>query len=108
MKFPLVLAAVLTFAASCKKDQAPTQPATTETIDTLYPGDYFPAYPNSYWSYIDENGVISTKTTDTAYGLKRFGLNEPYYMVPKYDGQFVNKYVTHDQNYFTTRLCRIM
>lgn len=54
--------------------------------DTIFPEEYFPAYPGSYWVYT--NGV--TKTTEAYYRLHTVNSEDVY--VPVYDGEIVNGY----------------
>lgn len=65
-----------------------------EEMEILYPKDYFPAYPASYWTYSDGNTV----KVETGYHLHSYedsiGSNhktEEMY-VPKIDGQYVYEY----------------
>ncbi|PWH84890.1 hypothetical protein [Brumimicrobium oceani] len=44
---------------SCEKEDYPnTGQGNTRCFDPEIPGDYFPAYANSWWSYYDENNEI--------------------------------------------------
>lgn len=62
---------------ACKKEQ---------NYETLFPEEYFPAYPGSYWVY--SNGI--TKTTEAYYRLHTVNSEDVY--VPVYDGKIVNGY----------------
>lgn len=55
---------------SCKKECPPTNnpsiPNTT-LYDTIFPLDYFPAFPGSYWRYVNSNNDTSLITTEPEY-----------------------------------------
>jgi hypothetical protein len=62
---------VITSMFACKKDESildnnPTNPNTT-TYDTIFPLDYFPAFPGSYWKYVDSNNDTTIIKTDSLY-----------------------------------------
>lgn len=65
------------FFMQCKKDspipEVITALATTSVImDTIYPSSYFPAYPKSYWRYLDTNGDTSAVYTSNTYIKDRY------------------------------------
>lgn len=57
------------FGTSCKKDQAAQSSGNTSTqvYDTVYPLSYFPAYPGSWWKYVDSNNDTTENTTAPGY-----------------------------------------
>jgi len=75
MKYLLVFFLILLFA--CKKDKnkdnAPEQPVNTTSpaspkkIDTIQPQAYLPAFPGSWWKYVNEKGETVTNTTGSDY-----------------------------------------
>ncbi len=66
--------------------------------DTVPMGEYFPAYPNSYWIYLNLDGDTVIHKTDTIYSLHSnyHPYQNPYdttkYYACKYDGRTVKKY----------------
>jgi len=68
-------------------------------IDTIFPGDYFPIYPNSYWMYLTSNDDTVIHKADSIYFLNTN--YDPYknpwdsslYYAPKYDGKTVKGYL---------------
>lgn len=61
--FSVILLCVL--IASCKKEETPSEPIPCEptitqvhSYDTIYPSEYFMAYPGSWWEY--DNGLIDS------------------------------------------------
>lgn len=81
----LILLFGILFFNSCKEDPIP---------DTIYPKDYFPVYPGSWWLY--SNGEL--KTTSSGYVLHVYeaDIASPYEteetFVPYWDGHFVYGY----------------
>lgn len=84
----------------CKKKDVPNdtdKPGVTATvipIDTLLPGSYFPAYPGSYWNYVDDKNASVSHTTGPVYVLDSIPNYNSIYTatsvtkayVPTYDG----------------------
>jgi hypothetical protein len=75
--FSLFLIAL--FFIQCKKDSAspevitaPIPVPTSVIMDTIYPSNYFPAYPKSYWRYLDTNGDTSAVYTSNTYIKDRY------------------------------------
>jgi hypothetical protein len=93
MKFiHLAIIACLLILVSCKKDE--------KVYEVIYPGPYFPVYPNSWWKYMNQDSVISYHYADQAYRLNKFIIwededkttfSDPCY-VPFYDGQPIYGY----------------
>lgn len=52
----LLPAFILLFLLYSCKDNSPLTPTVNNTVDTLFPGTYLPAYPGSYWNYVDTLG----------------------------------------------------
>ncbi len=61
----LVIIFLVFFFMSCKKDVAVPAANSSVAFDTLYPNSYLPAYPGSYWKYMDSNGDTSGIYTGT-------------------------------------------
>jgi hypothetical protein len=55
--------------SSCKKEKSHGYVTNTHlnSYDTIFPLDYFPAYPGSYWKYVDCQGDTIQYATDTVY-----------------------------------------
>ena len=68
-------------------------------IDTLFPRDYFPVYPNSYWIFKTSNNDTIVHKTDSIYFLNTNydPYKNPYdsslYYAPRYDGKTVKGYL---------------
>lgn len=83
--FGLILLFGIVFFNSCKEDPEP---------ETIYPEDYFPVYPGSWWLY--SNGEL--KTTSSGYVLHAYeaDIASPYEteeaFVPYWDGHYVYAY----------------
>jgi hypothetical protein len=72
MKALAVLSICLLFMySSCKKEENNNYPI-------IYPGSYFPVYPNSWWKYIDQDSVIIIDSTGPSYLLDRYKLLGDY------------------------------
>ena len=94
----------------CKKDspilELNVKPSPTNIImDTIYPGSYFPAYPKSYWRYIDTNGDTSALYTSDTYVKDRYindfvnhTIDSAY--VPICNGIPIYGYKEHRSDYF--------
>jgi len=52
----LIVMLLFLFTTGCKKDSPVTE--ITACTDEQFPGEYFPAYPNSWWEYINDNNEI--------------------------------------------------
>lgn len=105
-----------TFSCSKKKVEFPELEPPVKIVDTLFPLEYFPAYPGSYWTYFDSvsNTTITCKTdsvykTDSYYDAHDGAYTDEHY-VPYYCGYPVYHYsfrVTPSSvkdSYFTTFL----
>lgn len=94
------------FGCKKKEDNSPIVPDTTShvqidttVIDTIFPGNYFPAYPGSHWTYLTSDGDTNFHSTDSTY--KIFSHYDPFYnendsslyYAPLYDGSIVKKYL---------------
>jgi hypothetical protein len=72
--------------ASCTKENV-----EDISIKTLYPRDYFPAYPGSYWKYIDSNNDTITYSTNPTYEKDCYTIADAEFtsdtfLVPVYNG----------------------
>jgi hypothetical protein len=54
---------LLILSSSCEKDK---------NYEVIYPGPYFPVYPNSWWKYIDQDSVITIDSTGPSYFLDNY------------------------------------
>jgi hypothetical protein len=73
---------------SCHKEDKDIYPV-------IYPGTYFPVYPNSWWKYMDQDSNITSHSVHPAFQLNNYitGMidfdkptySDPFY-VPFYDG----------------------
>ena len=91
---------VLLFFTACKKHNSTHTGKTDLTYDTIKPLSYFPAYPGSYWKYIDSNNDTIVYKTDSIYkkdyyviGAAAF-VSDTFY-VPFYDGFPIWGYEAH-------------
>lgn len=70
-----LLIVFLISVTSCDKKDAPEPSKPAVPIDTIFPGDYFPAYPGSFWIYDNndtvriENGWHQYAVSDTQMAL---------------------------------------
>lgn len=66
---------------SCKK----------EVPQGISPKAYFPAFPGSSWTYVDDFGAMITYSTGPEYVVDEFEREGEHYMgkVPVYDGKYV-------------------
>jgi hypothetical protein len=48
-----IYALIILFVLSCKNDKSESP---EPVIETVYPLPYFPLYPGSWWTYVNENG----------------------------------------------------
>ena len=70
MKFKVALLLLfILFLFSCEKE---------DQYDVIYPGSYFPVYPNSWWKYIDQDSVISFDSAGPDYSLHNYKLLGDY------------------------------
>ncbi|MFN8208711.1 MAG: PKD domain-containing protein [Bacteroidales bacterium] len=73
----------------------------TKQYDTIFPLPYFPAYPDSWWKYVNHQGDTVIHTTSPGYNLYLgyHPVYSPYdtsgFYAPVYDGHFVNRYKLH-------------
>ncbi len=65
----LIISTLITFTISCKKEDPSdnVDNEETEVIDTLFPGEYFPVYPGSYWNYNDGSTFTVKATYEISY-----------------------------------------
>lgn len=81
---------ILFFGVGCVKEQ----------FDTIYPLEYFPVYPGSYWKFAGSNGDTITHSTDPEYKLHSYGTyssseNSPEVYVPFYNDTPIYGYYEH-------------
>jgi hypothetical protein len=92
---PLIslLLCMIFLTISCKKDDKKDYPV-------IYPGSYFPVYPNSWWTYLDQDSNFSYHSVDNTYKLNNYLIvkdfdyeehSDPCY-VPVYDGNPIYYY----------------
>ncbi len=71
MKANILISFCLIFLLlSCKKEH--------DHYEIIYPGSYFPVYPNSWWKYIDQDSVIKINSTGSEYSLHNYKLLGDY------------------------------
>lgn len=96
----IFLLALLLAVVSCKKDkiiqeevvQEEEEVVQVEIFDTVSMGNYFPAYPGSFWKYLDSNGDTTRIETSPTYVLFQYQQNGQQYYGTRYNGQIVDKY----------------
>lgn len=108
---------ILLLLFSCKKDkiEADSQITTNidstktnidstnnipTTYDTIFPLDYFPAFPGSYWKYVDSNNDTTVRKTDSLYKKDYYTYGSAAYVsdtfyVPIYNNIPIWKYEEH-------------
>jgi len=89
---------------ACKKnenipDNNPTNPKAT-SYDTIFPLDYFPAFPGSYWKYVDSNNDTTEIKTDSVYQKDYYTIGSLAYVsdtffVPIYNQIPIWRYEAH-------------
>jgi len=102
------------FIFSCKKEKDEATPATPPVTpqatppDTAQPGNYFPVYPGSYWTYLI-NGTTIQNDSATGYFLHQLNApnppypDDPFFYVPKFNNVFYYGYSTIRVNEFDFR-----
>jgi hypothetical protein len=89
----LISFCIIFFISSCKKEDQNHYPV-------IYPGSYYPVYPNTWWKYINEDSVITTDSVGPAYQLNTYitwtgdnkdEYSDPFY-VPFLNGQPIYHY----------------
>ncbi len=79
-------------------------PIASSLIDTIFPNSYFPAFPNSFWRYLDTNGDTSSSYTSNTYILDYYMKPYPPLVisasayVPLYNGIPIWGYFEHQTN----------
>lgn len=74
--------------------------------ETIYPLPYLPAFPGSYWKYLDENGDTVVINTDPEYKLHSYESFELYstktvpVYVPYWNGEPLYGYSSPQQNLY--------
>jgi hypothetical protein len=72
-KLVFLLIFTASFVFSCKKDEnveeniSSTSNPTATSYDTIFPLNYFPVFPGSYWEYVDSNNDTTIIRTDSSY-----------------------------------------
>ncbi|PBQ32619.1 hypothetical protein CNR22_12840 [Sphingobacteriaceae bacterium] len=97
-------------------DPQQPQPELPQKIDTIKPSSYFPAFPGSYWKYMNEQG--DTLTHRTSAGYEKDKVNEysqgtvtktTTAYVPKYNNIFIwNGYAHSHIKYRTMPLADLV
>ncbi len=72
MKKVIYLLVLVFFLMNCKKKKeevvdTPPEITTPTKIDTIKPSRYFPAFPGSYWKYVNSSGDTITHSTSATY-----------------------------------------
>lgn len=88
----VILSCLLSSFQSCKKESQPPNNTTSiaASYDTLFPLDYFPAFPSSYWVYADSSNDTTIIKTDSLYQLDHYSIGgsafvSDTFLVPIYD-----------------------
>lgn len=120
-KTPILILTLLAISClfACKKNESepdnnPTNPNTT-SYDTIFPLNYFPAYPGSYWKYVDSNNDTTIIKTDTSYQKDSYTIGSAAYvsdtfLVPIYNQIPIWRYeahtgpISHSGSYPLTRI----
>lgn len=103
------------FFSSCKKDQVLASNSSVPVYDTLFPLDYFPAFPGSYWKYINSNNDTTISQTSAEYKLDHYVccgnfVSDTFY-VPVHNGTPIWGYSAHSGligNALSTPMRRIL
>lgn len=95
-----VVFGMLLFFTACKKHNSTQTGKTNLTYDTIKPLSYFPAYPGSYWKYIDSNNDTIVYKTDSIYKKDNYVIGAAAFVsdtfyVPFYDGFPIWGYESH-------------
>ena len=82
---------------SCKKDLEPLS-----EVKYILPGKYFPVYPGSTWTYIENDGDTIIHSSDANWQKHSYKVNafndfytDPVY-VPKFEGKFIYGYSSYN------------
>ncbi|MBP7508544.1 MAG: hypothetical protein KA807_12020 [Prolixibacteraceae bacterium] len=99
MKQSLIVLLVFTIIGCSKENDDGNKNTNEVKIDTIFPRNYFPAYPNSYWMYVTSKNDTIVHKTDSIYFLNTNydPYKNPYdsslYYAPRYDGKTVKGYL---------------
>src|SRR5205809_1148367 len=94
---------LLILIESCTYDKF-DRGSLTALPDTIFPKQYLPVYPGSYWKYLDENNDTVIYKTDPAYKLHSFkssalnGKSSNSVYVPFWNDKPIYEYATPDYN----------
>lgn len=101
--FYLTVLVLFSCICACTKEKSQNNTQinpTHSSYDTLFPLDYFPVFPGSYWKYVDTQNNITVIQTDTTYqkdyytvGAAAF-VSDTFY-VPIYNGTPIWRYKAH-------------
>jgi hypothetical protein len=61
----LISLGLIFLLSSCKKE-------VKEEYPVIFPGSYYPVYPDSWWKYMDKDSVITIDSAGSAYQLNNF------------------------------------
>ncbi len=77
----IILSLLLTgvFLNSCEKNTKDNSVILVSHFDTIYPNDYLPVFPGSFWKYHTEAGNIQVSRTSDTYILDYFEIPEAAY-----------------------------
>lgn len=104
---------------ACTKDKTLTNnnPATTNvtSYDTIFPLNYFPVFPGSWWKYVDSNNDTTIVKTDSVYQQDYYTVGSAAYVsdtffVPIYNNIPIWSYeahtgpISHSGSYPLTRI----
>jgi hypothetical protein len=99
-KDPAIANKIATPVDSAFTDSNAVNPTTNLSYDTIYPLSYLPAYPGSYWQYVDDSGNTSMILTDSIYKLDYYMIGGAAYVsdsfyVPVYNNFPLWRYEEH-------------
>lgn len=98
----LLVILVMMLSYSCKKDTVNSdQPKNEVSYDTLFPLDYLPVFPDSWWKYIDSDGETSYLKTDSVYQIDTEATVVDTFYVPVYNGEPIWGYDAHTDSYLS-------
>lgn len=97
--FTILIVLLVTFMFACKKDNI-TSNNTNLSYNTIFPLDYFPVFPGSYWKYVDDNNDTIEYNTNSSYQKDAYTVGSAAYvsdtfLVPIYNGIPIWGYEAH-------------
>ncbi len=72
MRYYFIPVILLFFISGCKKDNTDSNVSGNIIADTIFPGNYYPAYPGSHWEYIVNSTDTVTDQVSSGYVYKSY------------------------------------